>query len=287
MYPPALAFPKTVRSRPLLLVGADRGIAMRYATFDGQRIEAAPGLRAICSACGAAVIGKCGEQRVWHWAHRGLLECDPWWERETEWHREWKAEFPSQCQEVVQRAPDGEKHVADVKTPHGVVIEFQHSHLPPDERRARETFYRRMVWVVDGTRLKNGAPHFFRTIEEGAQLSDPLLKYLVQPRRSALLRTWIESSVSAFLDFGDADEFAPAIGRRLLWRIDRKSSQLRAHVMPILRTEFIGAFTSGAKYNGIETFAAPAAVAPLQLVQSPLVRFEQYLARQARVRMRF
>jgi competence protein CoiA len=260
---------------------------MRYATLDGQRIEAAPGLRASCSACGAVVIGKCGEQRVWHWAHRGLRDCDPWWERETEWHRAWKAEFPSQCQEVVQKAPDGQKHVADVKTSHGIVIEFQHSHLPPYERRARETFYRRMVWVVDGTRLKNGAPHFFRTIEEGAQLSDPLLKYLVQPRRSALLKTWVESTVPVFLDFGVADVFASSIGERLLWRIDRNSSQAQAHVMPILRTEFIRAVTSGDKFKGIEALTAPAAVVSPQLAQSPLVGFEQYSARQALARKRF
>lgn len=54
---------------------------------------------------------------MWHWAHKGRLPCDPWWEPETEWHRMWKDYFPSQNQEVVHfDAATGEKHVADVKT---------------------------------------------------------------------------------------------------------------------------------------------------------------------------
>jgi hypothetical protein len=39
-----------------------------------------------------------------------------------------------------------------VKTDFGVVLEFQHSPLHRDEREARENFYQKMVWVVDGLR---------------------------------------------------------------------------------------------------------------------------------------
>ena len=42
-------------------------------------------------------------------------------------------------------AQSGEKHVADVNTQSGMVIEFQHSHLDPLERAARERFYGNMV----------------------------------------------------------------------------------------------------------------------------------------------
>ena len=44
----------------------------------------------------------------------------------------------------------GELHIADVKTPSGLVIEFQRSTIHPDEISAREVFYKKMVWVVDG-----------------------------------------------------------------------------------------------------------------------------------------
>jgi competence protein CoiA len=46
------------------------------------------------------------------------------------------------------------KHIADVRTIGGWVIEFQHSTLNPDERRSREKFYQRLIWVVDGTKRK-------------------------------------------------------------------------------------------------------------------------------------
>ena len=116
---------------------------MKFADIECQRREAQPGLSAAtCPSCGAAVIAKYGDHRVWHWAHRGVRVCDPWWEPETEWHRAWKNEFPADWQEAVHFAQSGEKHVADVKTQSGMVLEFQHSFLKAEERAARESFYR-------------------------------------------------------------------------------------------------------------------------------------------------
>lgn len=47
-------------------------------------------------------------------------------------------------------AATGEKHIADVKTSQGLVIELQHSAMPADELRSREEFYGDMIWIVDG-----------------------------------------------------------------------------------------------------------------------------------------
>ena len=121
---------------------------MKYGIVAGARHEAARGLSGQCPACGAALIAKCGDLRVHHWAHKGARTCDAWWEPETEWHREWKDRFPKDSQEVIQRAEDGEKHIADVKTKHGHVLEFQHSPISNEERAAREAFYRRMSWIA-------------------------------------------------------------------------------------------------------------------------------------------
>lgn len=143
---------------------------MQFALVDNERIRPSSGLTALCPACGGAMIAKCGQQRVHHWAHRGARSCDPWWEPETPWHRDWKNAFHASCQEVILHAPSGEKHIADVRTGHGLTIEFQHSHLSPDERAAREQFYKDMMWVVDGARLKRDLPRFiagfrgFRTL---------------------------------------------------------------------------------------------------------------------------
>lgn len=89
-------------------------------------------MRGLCPYCGSEVIAKCGRIKIWHWAHKGMSSCDPWWENETEWHRTWKNHFPLEWQEQIARDPiSGETHIADVKTPHGLVIEFQHSSIDP------------------------------------------------------------------------------------------------------------------------------------------------------------
>ena len=127
---------------------------------EGERREAEPGLSGKCPVCGDAMIAKCGQRKIRHWAHRGTRTCDHWWENETEWHRAWKNHFPQGWQEIVQQSKNGEKHIADVKTDSGVVLEFQHSFLREDERESREIFYPKMVWVVDGRRRKRDRKQF-------------------------------------------------------------------------------------------------------------------------------
>jgi competence protein CoiA len=144
---------------------------VRFAVVEGERREAQPGQLAKCPHCGGAVIAKCGDHRVWHWAHQGSHTCDPWWESETEWHRAWKDHFPKSWQEI-RRSKDGEMHIADVMTEGGMVIEFQHSYLRREEREARESFYQKMVWVVNGRRLKLDRARFFKSLDVAA--FDPL-----------------------------------------------------------------------------------------------------------------
>lgn len=45
---------------------------------------------------------------------------------------------------------DDERHRADVRCPSGLVVEFQNSHISPDDIEARENFYGRMLWIVNG-----------------------------------------------------------------------------------------------------------------------------------------
>src|SRR6516225_529401 len=123
----------------------------KFALVNGERQEAKPNLVGKCQVCDAQMVAKCGAERIWHWAHQGKLLCDPWWENESEWHRGWKDRFPVDWQEFRQRADNGETHIADVKTDRGWVIEFQRSYLKPEERHSRNTFYRKLIWVVDGT----------------------------------------------------------------------------------------------------------------------------------------
>lgn len=93
------------------------------------------------------------DRQVWgaecrHWAHKGRRICDPWWENEGEGHRAWKHFFPRDYHEVVQYDLTGEKHIADLKLPSGLVVELQHSAMSHEEMRSREAFYENMVWIV-------------------------------------------------------------------------------------------------------------------------------------------
>lgn len=47
-----------------------------------------------------------------------------------------------------------------MKTSHGVVVEFQRSTIDPMEVTAREQFYKRIVWVIDGTRSELDSSFF-------------------------------------------------------------------------------------------------------------------------------
>lgn len=122
---------------------------MQLAVVNGDRVEATPGQTGQCPDCGRKAVAKCGPKVMHHWAHAGR-NCDPWWENETQWHRDWKNLFPPECREISHTAPDGEFHRADIKTPAGIYVEIQHSAMSQAECQSREAFYDNMIWVVDG-----------------------------------------------------------------------------------------------------------------------------------------
>lgn len=174
---------------------------MKFALASEQRQAARPGLSAECPICRHPMIAKCGEHKAWHWAHRVDRRCDPWKENETQWHRDWKGQFPEDWQEIVQHAEDGEKHIADVKTRDGWVIEFQHSHIEPQERRARNAFYGKLMWVVNGARLKTDAAQFLNALQNGESVPAGLPTRRISLDSCRLLKEWADSAV--FFDFGE------------------------------------------------------------------------------------
>jgi len=212
---------------------------MKYALVNGERQEAQKELSGQCELHGCPVIAKCGDERIWHWAHKGSRKCDPWWEPETPWHRAWKDKFPKAWQEIPQTAENGDKHRADVKTELGYVIEFQYSHLDPQERILREAFYRNMVWVVNGTRLKRDYPRFL----EGGKNFRPVYKpgfFLVHFPEECFPTAWVESSVEVVFDFRGAPPTDPNDGvQNTLWCLLPGRARGCAVVMAISRETFI------------------------------------------------
>jgi hypothetical protein len=127
---------------------------MQYAILNNKRIvPPSSGFLAICQICGQPVRAYCGELNMDHWRHVKLSNCDLWHSHETPWHREWKLLFPENFREVVIEN-ENEIHRADIKTPKGLVVEFQNSPISSLEIRVREKFYGQMIWVVNTDEFK-------------------------------------------------------------------------------------------------------------------------------------
>jgi hypothetical protein len=202
---------------------------MKLALINGLKSEAIKGAIGICPICESELIAKCGDLKMHHWAHKGNRNCDPWWENETDWHRSWKNKFPIEWQEVVHHDKNGEKHIADIKTPNEWVIEFQHSFLNPEERRARNAFYGKLIWVVDGTRRKRDKELLTKALNNGTLVGNINNFRRVRSADCALLREWIGSS-PVFFDFG---------GEKVLWWLLGVASNGMVYIGPFSCSDFI------------------------------------------------
>lgn len=179
------------------------GPGMKYALVNGERAEASPRLKGACPSCGADLVARCGEINVNHWAHKNRRNCDTFWENETDWHREWKNLFPISWQEVVMNDPvTGERHIADVRTKDGFVLEFQHSFIKQEEQRSRERFYKKMAWVLNGSRRKNDYKRFMKGFQDFRATKQKGIFGVSFPDE-AFPKAWVNASVPVFIDFAE------------------------------------------------------------------------------------
>lgn len=223
---------------------------MRFALIDINRVEAQPKQQGVCPNCSQPVIAKCGKRKIWHWAHKSKTDCDNWWEPETEWHRTWKNNYPTDWQEIsLLNERTGEKHIADVCTVHSLVVEFQHSHIDPQERTSREQFYKNMVWVVDGTRLKRDYPRFLKEWKSNG------ISEVHKTNKSGIFEvwfpefcfpeTWLKSSVPVIFDFRGDGSLDDSEGlRNTLYCLFPQVGR-HARIAEISRKAFINATTNG------------------------------------------
>lgn len=210
---------------------------MKYALVNGEKVEATKGAKAVCQFCGSVLIAKCGEDRADHWAHKSKYDCDQWWENETEWHRSWKNKFPKDWQEVIHFDDNGEKHIADVKTESGWTIEFQHSFLRSEERRSRNAFYKKIVWVVNGLRRKTDVPQFNKVLQEESIIisKEPLIREVHFPDECRLLREWESDNSFVFFDFQEVN----STEQYMLWFLYPKIFDDKSYISPFPRQYFI------------------------------------------------
>lgn len=212
-------------------------VNVKYALINDEKIEAVKGAKGFCPSCGSELVAKCGETNVNHWAHKGRRNCDPWWENETDWHRSWKKSFPKEWQERIHRDEEsGEKHIADVKTDSDWVLEFQHSHIDPEERLSRNSFYPKLVWVIDGVRRQRDKSNFHRILEENSSGGvAPPLKRIFFPDECRLIKEWHSSDAFVFLDFQDVNKE----NQPIIWFLFPRTTDKEAYLCPITRVEFI------------------------------------------------
>lgn len=233
---------------------------MHFALINNNRVEAQPQLQGLCSCCFQPVISKCGTRKIWHWSHKSKTDCDNWWEPETEWHRAWKSNYPTDWQEVsLLDGSTGEKHIADIRTAHKLVIEFQHSHIDPQERTSREKFYKNMVWVVDGTRLKRDFPRFLKGKKNCFEntifynTDNPKI-FRVDLIDWCLPTAWLESSVPVIFDFlGDgSDDNFDGLRNHLYCLFSQVGRHAR--VAEISRQAFVKTTTNGEWTSRVQEF---------------------------------
>ena len=232
---------------------------MRFALVNNIRIEAQPQLQGLCSCCSQPVFAKCGTKKIWHWAHKSKISCDNWWEPETEWHRTWKNNYPTDWQEtILLNEKNGEKHIADVLTTNNLTIEFQHSHITPQERVSREQFYKNLVWVVDGTRLKRDYPRFLKEWKRDG------ISEVYKTDKSGIIKigfpefcfpeAWLKSSVPVIFDFrGDGTMDDPERMRNLLYCLFPQVGK-NARVAEISRKAFINTTKNGQWTSRVQEF---------------------------------
>lgn len=156
--------------------------------------------------------------------------------------------LPKDWQETIHSAPNGERHIADVKTPGGVTLEFQHSFLAEAERQQRELFYPKLIWIVDGKRRIRDRAQFFASLRTA--LHD---KPLVIPARvddCALLRDWKESRVPVYFDFGQSDPADPLrFDAHTLWRLNPGGESGAAYLSPVAKSYLVEVYLNNIAFD--------------------------------------
>lgn len=110
-----------------------------------------------CPCCGSEVIQKKGDIMIWHFAHKSLADCVDYYDHKGEWHRAMQELFPEKNREVYEKT-FMYRHIFDVLTDKGRIIEFQHSPISQNdfEDRTHHYFLRtcfeetpKPIWVFD------------------------------------------------------------------------------------------------------------------------------------------
>lgn len=222
---------------------------MKYALVNNKKVEASKGVAGICQVCGSELIPKCGEIKIHHWSHKSKSNCDTWWENETEWHREWKNRFPDSWQEtILNDINTGEKHIADVRTEDGFVLEFQYSRINIKEQESRERFYRRMVWVLNGVRRKTDYKRFYEGLQDFISTKQRGIFFVPFPDE-CFPSSWVDKTIPVFFDFEGVPDSDPRITKNAVWGLLPGRQKGKAITLCVSKDQFVEFATNGSLFE--------------------------------------
>jgi competence protein CoiA len=245
---------------------------MRIAIVENERSRPKPGLSGKCQKCGDTAIARCGKIRVHHWAHMPSSTCSHRQGGKTDWHTKWQDRFPFKFQEIIVWAENGDLRIADVKTNIGRVLEIQHSHISPEVRKLREEHYVDMAWVVNGNRTYSGGYEFGEALHHASVLQTTPLKLKVPIKGCTILKTWADSTVGVYFDFGGQKFWKKQYNfpKPTLWRLYPGNTETHVTVAPIWRDDLISNVLTGTPITGIHDLNMTVTPSPVQKVRRPV-----------------
>ena len=112
-----------------------------------------------------------------------------------------------------------EKHISDVNTPAGFVVEVQHSPIGEHETLSRERFYKNMIWIVDA---RHPVGWFCVGMAHNFASCSPMMYQIEWWGTSRLLEKWSKSGVHVYFDvMNSATEHEGDDGK--LWLLPRET----------------------------------------------------------------
>lgn len=123
-------------------------------------------------------------------------------------------------------------------------MEFQHSHIDPHERRKREAFYKKMVWVADGTRLKRDYPRFLNAMKEFRPTNKQGI-FQVHFPDECFPSAWLGSSVPVIFDFKGTEIMEANDRRTPLYYLFPNNNSQQAAVAIFHRESVIDSIITG------------------------------------------